>query len=319
MDFTPTTDQDLLQQTVRQMLTGTCSTAQLREMIDKPELRRRLWNQLADTGVFSLRLDEADDGIGFGCAEAAMVFEELGSALVPGPLVWSHLAAGPVRGAADGTRIVGGIDRRDRVLLIEHADLIDDLVVIDSDGIWSVDLGEVVLTMATQPIDPLTTIGVVSHLPQGTQIGDHQQAVEWQQIGAVLTAAQLVGVASAATALAVEYAKQRQQFGRAVGSFQAIKHILADMLARGEVARAASRSAGVHLDDPELAPLAARAAAVAKIVATEAGVHNTKDCIQVHGGIGFTWEAHPQLLAKRAQVLAASFGTVDLLADSLFG
>ena len=113
-------------------------------------------------------------------------------------------------------------------------------------------------------------------------------------------------MAAAATDLAVAYAKERQQFGRPIGSFQALKHLLADMLASTEVARAAAQSAGVHLDDPELAGQAAWSAAAALAVAARAATKATAGCIQVHGGMGVTWEADAHLLAKRAQVLAAS-------------
>ena len=318
MDFTPTSDQDMLQQSVRKMLARACATEQLREMIDSPTTIRSLWTLLADTGIFSLRNDEASGGVGFGCAEAVLVFEELGAALVPGPLVWTHLAGSVLPSAANGSRLVGGVHRSDPLHVLEHAGLVDDVVILDNDGVWLVDARDIAVEIVIQPLDPLTPIGIITDLPRGRQIADAATAGEWQRIGCVLTSALLVGIGSTATTVAVDYAKERQQFGRAIGSFQAIKHILADMLARAEVARAAVRSAGVHLDDAELASAASRSTAVAKIVATEAGVHNTKDCIQVHGGIGFTWEAHPQLLAKRAQVHATAFGTIDELADHLF-
>ncbi len=87
-------------------------------------------------GVFALRLPESDGGVELGWADAVLVFEELGRALVPGPLVWTHLVAGLVDGAASGEVIVGGIERDDPSLLIEHFDSLDQLVIVDDDGVW---------------------------------------------------------------------------------------------------------------------------------------------------------------------------------------
>jgi alkylation response protein AidB-like acyl-CoA dehydrogenase len=116
--------------------------------------------------------------------------------------------------------------------------------------------------------------------------------------------------------MSVAYAKERQQFDRPIGSFQAIKHLLADMLVRAEVARAAVYAAAVALDgrshdDP------VRAAAAAKILAGDAAIANGKAGIQVHGGIGFTWEVDAQRFWKRATVLDTHFGNSDEHAEAV--
>jgi alkylation response protein AidB-like acyl-CoA dehydrogenase len=138
--------------------------------------------------------------------------------------------------------------------------------------------------------------------------------------GAVLTAALLAGSAQAVLDLAVAYAKQRHQFGRPIGGFQAVKHILADMQVRASLAQAAVYAAGAHVDDPSLGPLR-RAVAAAKITAGEAAVRNGRDAIQVHGGMGFTWEIDAHLHLKRAWALDPTFGApsahADVLADAL--
>jgi alkylation response protein AidB-like acyl-CoA dehydrogenase len=114
--------------------------------------------------------------------------------------------------------------------------------------------------------------------------------------------------------LATEYAKQREQFGRPIGSFQAVKHMAADMLVRAEVARGAVYAAactldGLSSDDP------IRAAAAAAVVAGEAALANGRACIQVHGGIGYTWELDVQRYWKRAAVLDTHFGSQDVWAE----
>ena len=135
-------------------------------------------------------------------------------------------------------------------------------------------------------------------------------------MASLLASAQLVGVAEAATTLAVQYASDRQQFGRPVGSFQGLKHLLADCYVRTEVARSAVWSAGVTLDEPEAGD-ADRAVAGARLLAARAGADNAKTCVQVHGGMGFTWEVDAHLYMKRAWVLETMFGSADDAAEAV--
>ncbi len=137
----------------------------------------------------------------------------------------------------------------------------------------------------------------------------------------MLTAALQVGHATEVLDLAVAYAKERHQFGQPIGSFQAIKHMCADMLVRAEVARAAVHAAACLADAPDVAAAEAEAAGStpaeqvdravmgAKLLADEAALANARAAIQVHGGMGFTWEVPLHLHLKRARVLATSFGT----------
>ena len=134
----------------------------------------------------------------------------------------------------------------------------------------------------------------------------------------MLTAALQVGAAAWVTDLAVEYAKQRRQFGRPIGGFQAVKHLCADMAVRAEMARCAVHAAAVTADQPDVGDLA-EAAAAAKLLADEAAITNGRSCIQVHGGMGFTWDVPAHLAYKRSRVLATRFGTDDQLAEQLAG
>jgi alkylation response protein AidB-like acyl-CoA dehydrogenase len=259
--------------------------------------------------VFALRLPEDRGGVGLGLTEAVLVFEELGRAAVPGPVVASHLAAGLVDGAADGSAVVGAIERPAVALLVEHLDDLDVLVAIDDDGVHVVDPAELD-GRPVEPMDPLTPMHEVAELPPGEQIGGPEVAAAWRREGATLTAALLLGLADGATSLAVAYAKEREQFGRPIGSFQAVKHLCADMLTRSELARSAVYAAAVTLDgrgvnDP------ARMVSAAKITAGEAATVNGRSCIQVHGGMGFTAEVDAHLYLKRALVLDTWFGSVD--------
>jgi alkylation response protein AidB-like acyl-CoA dehydrogenase len=135
-------------------------------------------------------------------------------------------------------------------------------------------------------------------------------------VGAALTAGYLLGVAQGATALAVAYAGEREQFNRPIGSFQAIKHLCADMVVRNEVARAAAYAAGVTIDDPTVGSVE-RAVTAAKLMANEAAIDNGKTCVQVHGGMGYTWEVDAHLYFKRAYALEPQFGSREECADRM--
>jgi alkylation response protein AidB-like acyl-CoA dehydrogenase len=276
------------------------------------------WSELADAGVFSLRLAEDAGGLGLGTAAAAVVFEELGRALVPGPILASHLAAGLVEGAGDGKVMVGAVHkpRADGAgpAVIEHLGSLGALVVVGDDGLAVVDPATLDAVAVDRSLDPLTPVWRVDHLPAGDAAGGPDDAALWRRDASVLGGALLVGLAAATVDLAVAYAKERQQFGKPIGSFQAVKHLCADMLVRSEVARAAVHAAAVTIDQPEVGD-AVRAAAGAGLLAVEAAMANAKTCIQVHGGMGFTWEVPAHLYLMRARVLAGELEGADALAE----
>jgi alkylation response protein AidB-like acyl-CoA dehydrogenase len=200
--------------------------------------------------------------------------------------------------------------------VVEFPDALDVLVVADGDGLWSVEAAALDVAPLA-PLDPLTSIGrLTGALPQGERILDAEGLADLRVQGAALTAGILLGVAEAATDLAVAYAKDRQQFGRPIGSFQSLKHLMADMFARAEVARGAVYAAGVTLDDPAVGSVV-RAVAAAKLTAAEAALANAKTGIQVHGGMGYTWEIDAHLYLKRAYALEPAFGTRDDWADTM--
>jgi alkylation response protein AidB-like acyl-CoA dehydrogenase len=126
----------------------------------------------------------------------------------------------------------------------------------------------------------------------------------------------LLGVSSAALEVTRRFAQAREQFGVPIGSFQAVQHLLADMYVRSALARSATYAAAAVLDAPEIGdPM--RASAAAKLLAGEAAVENARTAIQVHGGVGFTWEMLPNYLLKRAWVLEHLFGDADSHALSI--
>lgn len=295
MNFLPTPDQRELQRGVRDLLDRQFPLAKLPAGFDD-----ELWKSLTETGVFSLRTE-----LGLGMADAVLVFEELGRAGVPGPLVATFLAAGLANGP------VALLEVGDGPSLVAHLDIATALLVLDGDTARLTEPPQG--TPVPQPLDPLSPLHEVDVVPDGKEVAD---AARLRAEGSVLTAALQVGLAARLTDMAVDYAKQREQFGRTIGSFQAVKHICADMLVRAELARAAVHAAAVMLDDPDVGD-AARAVAGAKLLADEAATGNGRSCVQVHGGMGFTWEVPVHFFLKRAWLHATEFGTADDHAEAL--
>ncbi|WP_425003189.1 acyl-CoA dehydrogenase [Mycolicibacterium sp. S3B2] len=282
----------------------------------------------SELGWTGLAIAEEHGGSGFGLGEVAVVLECLGRHLAPGPLLPTVCAAvvldrcAPESVAAQllpslvagqtvaalgvaGTVSVGA----DHVATGEHptvlgapdADLLvltagDDLVVVDAaaDG---------VTVTALDSLDTTRSLGSVAlrgvAMPQDRVL--RGAARDARTVWRILTAAEAVGVGWAALQMAVEYAKVREQFGRTIGTFQAVKHHAANMLVDVEVATAATWDAA-RADDLDSAWFAA---AVAAALAIRAQVSTTQHNIQLHGGIGYTWEHDAHLYLRRARTLAA--------------
>jgi alkylation response protein AidB-like acyl-CoA dehydrogenase len=285
------------------------------------------WSALGALGLFKLRAPEADGGLGLGWVDTVVVYEVLGQHLVPGPLVWTQLLAARVPGAADGATAVTGLDLATDPgpWLVEHPDLVGALALLRDDGVAvaAADADAWGGLVRVEPLDPLTPVAQLPVLPSGDLVADSAVAAAMRIEGALLASALLVGLADRALTLARTHALEREQFGRPIGAFQAIQHLLADMYVRMMLARSGTYGAAALLDEHGLddaeadgadgigAGTLGTAAAAAKVVAAEAAMANARTCIQVHGGMGFTWEMMPHYLLKRTWVLEHSFGTTD--------
>ncbi|MDX3585148.1 acyl-CoA dehydrogenase [Streptomyces europaeiscabiei] len=290
MRFQLTDDQRALRDGVRGMLARRFGSDALRAAVDRPGLDRGLWRELGAAGFFSLCLSEADGGVGLGVPEAVLVFEEAGRALLPGPLVATHLAAGVVPGAATGEVVVTAVGGGGVVEWLDEADVVVGVV------------GEAVEAVELRSVDPLTPL----HRVPGTD-----PSARPDDLFVLLTAAEQLGTAVRACEAAVQHARTREQFGRPVGAFQAVKHLCAELLVRVEVARAAVYAAAVTVDPVDIA--------AARLLADEAAVRGARDCLQVHGGMGFTWEADVHLCLKRAWVRAERGGSITQSEELLAG
>lgn len=311
MDLTLSADQRALQAGLRDYLEGTWTPDRLRSAADAPALDREDWSGLAGLGVFTLTVPESAGGMGLGLVDAAIVFEELGRALVPGPLVATFLAAGPVPGADAGDAVVTALDLRDPVLVAEHLGSATHVVTAGDDGLHVYPAKALAAEPASAPLDPLTPVSRVMAPPAaGERIGTAADAADWRLRGTVLTSALQVGVAQGALDLAVRYAGERTQFDRVIGSFQAVKHLLAESLVRVDLARAAVWVAALTVDDPRAGD-PWEAVSSAKVLADDAASQGGRCCVQVHGGMGFTWEVLAHLYLKRAWLLETCFGQAD--------
>jgi alkylation response protein AidB-like acyl-CoA dehydrogenase len=290
MRFQLTADQLALRAGVREVLARRFDGETLRAAVDAPGLDRALWRELGAAGFFALRVPEAEGGVGLGLPEAVLAFEEAGRALLTGPLVATHLAAGVVDRAAEGEAVVADVDPGGLVEWLEEADVVR---------------GGATGAVPLKSVDPLTPLHRVP--------GVHARVAD--PVAVLLTAAEQLGTATRVCELAVQHARTREQFGQPIGAFQAVKHLCAQMLVRAETARAAVYAAAVTADPVDIA--------AARLLADEAAGRGARDCLQVHGGMGFTWECEVQLHLKRAWVRARRGGSgaeseellaVDLLA-----
>ncbi|MEU3191145.1 acyl-CoA dehydrogenase [Streptomyces sp. NPDC006992] len=330
MDFRLTRDQEALRRGMRDLLAARLGRGALRAAVDAADRADamdgadgteradrvegadraggrlvpggRLWRELGAAGLFGLRVPERAGGVGSGLPEAVLVFEEAGRALLPGPLVAAELAGstGLVSGAAEGavpvTALAGAC--AGDCALVEHLASAGAVLLLE-EGRPARVLDPVALAaVPMRSADPLTPLHRVRvPLPdQGRAGGGAPDGGVLLLEGALLAAAQQLGSARRTLELAVGYAREREQFGRPVGSFQAVQHLCAGMLVRSETARSVVYAAAVTADEEEIR--------AAKLLADTAAVGNARDCLQVYGGTGFTWEADVHLHLKRAWLRA---------------
>lgn len=297
------------------------------------------WQAAAEQGLQGVHLAESVGGQGFGILELAVVLAEFGYGAVPGPFVPSAIASALIAAhdpqakvlaeLATGAAIVAyALDsgltatRHGDVLVIRgevravpaaaQASVLVLPVAIESRDEWVVLRNDQLEIEAVKSLDPLRPIAHVR--ANAVDVSDdallsNLTMTTAHALMSTLLSAEAVGVARWATDTASAYAKIREQFGRPIGQFQAIKHKCAEMIADTERATAAVWDAARALDDAgESSSDVEFAAAVAATLAPATAQRCTQDCIQVHGGIGFTWEHDTNVYYRRALMLAACFG-----------
>jgi alkylation response protein AidB-like acyl-CoA dehydrogenase len=363
VDFTFSDDQDALRDAVRSFLARESPSSYVREMVDDERgFTDAVWERLAELGWPGLLAPEASGGVGLGLVDMTVVMEEMGRLPFPGPFFSSavfatlaarrleeadllaQLASGAIRGTV-ALEELGHDDPVDRVhtrarrkgadwVLTGQKPLVLDGHTADwaivaartEEGIGSFLLeaprGEPVPTMDPTRKAARLVLAERRAVPVGPR-GDHTRL--WRRVvddASIMLAAELVGSCDAALELATEYAKARVQFDRPIASFQAIRHKAVEMLHRLELARVGTHYAAwaSDVDDPNRE----HAAAMAKGFVAEAAVFISSEDIQIHGGVGFTWDCDAHLYYKRAKMNDAMLGyqgwqrrrLADLVLDS---
>ncbi len=302
-----------------------CTPADLRVSWDSEHgWSEERWRALAELGVTGLTAPGEQGGLGLGLVDLVLVLEEAGRAGLPEPLLDTVAVAVPLLAGApsDAARDVSA-EWLPRVTVGECAlgvaDPVRPLVVAAGTGLHLVWRDGALLAVPADaaPTRERRSIDGARHLweleepgAEATVLAEGEAADALARSaagrGAVSAAAVLLGVADRLISMAAGYAKERVQFGRAIGSFQAVKHHLADALVRLEFARPVVYRAAWSLDEAELT--AGRDASMAKAMASDAASLAARVALQVHGAIGYTWEHDLHLWMKRAWALAAAWG-----------
>jgi alkylation response protein AidB-like acyl-CoA dehydrogenase len=364
MYFDLTDEQQAIKATARDFLAARYKSARVRELAESEHgFEQSDWTEMAELGWPGLALPEEWGGQGLGVVELAVLFEEMGYALAPSPLLsttvaglalaangtdeqrerWLRpLAAGEARGTvalfdAGTPAAIGGFEMEakadgegivldgEKVLVMDAASA-DFLLVATADGrrhLVEREAGGMTVT-AEPSIDPTRRLHSVRFDgvrvgPEATLNGAQPDYLPILWRACVALAAESTGIAQRTMEMAVEYAKDRKQFGRPIGSYQAVSHRCAQMLLETENSRSAVYGAAWAADaEPESLPLAA---SMAKAYASDAGWRVPDASIQVHGGIGFTWEHDLHFFLKRGKANAATFGDAkwhrDRVADAV--
>jgi alkylation response protein AidB-like acyl-CoA dehydrogenase len=346
MEFALSDEQRALQDAVRSYLRDRFGPTQVRAVYEDPAGDgdpAELWKAMGEQGWLAVLVPEEHDGMGLGLLDASVIAREFGAMTTPGPWLGTVLAAeairlagsadqqkswlprlasGEVRGAvalfkpgsspvpSNAPATASGGKLSGQLKLVEYANVADVLVVSTDDGLYLVDPAASGVTQTRcEALDRTTRTSTVDldGVAGEKLVGSSPQIVQdVLDRAAVLVASDLVGIARKALTETVEYDKTRVQFGKPVGSFQAIKHDLADLHVMVTMAEHAATYAAYALDAD--LPDKTIAVSIAKSKAADTARKATSDMIQYHGGIGYTWEHDAHFYFKRAKRLEYAYG-----------
>ena len=294
MRFAFTDDQKLFAEGLRDLLDKECTPAHVRAAWDDGAGHDfTLWNHLAEMGVFGMLVPERAGGLGGTEVDLVLLLEELGRAAAPGPVLETAAVVAPALGdgATVGTAVLDGSPYVPHAHVASLALVPGGLLRTDGASLTAVDAidGGRRLFTVDGPVEPY----------------DYDEALAFDR-GALAAAAYLVGLSARMIDVAAEYARQREQYGRPIGVNQAVKHLLADALLKVEFAKPAVYRAAWSVAEGE--PTRARDVSMAKAFASDAAYRSSRSAMQVHGAIGYTWEADLQLWMKKAWALQRAWG-----------
>lgn len=265
----------------------------------------KVWRRLAETGVNALLVDEEHGGIGADAIDLVVAVEQLGRHAVPGPVaetlaVAPALLAGaaPDRLSALAEGTLATVAAPPRVPFAVNADVADLVLLVDGGSVSTATVGA-----GRASVDQARTLFAAS-AAETLGAADAERAFD---LGALATAAQLLGLGRTMLELTTEYAKQRRQFGKAIGSQQSIKHHLAGVAVGLEMARPLLHGAALSVRDGS--PTARRDISAAKVACGDAAYRASRVALQVHGAIGYTQEHDLSLWLTKTRALLTAWGT----------
>jgi alkylation response protein AidB-like acyl-CoA dehydrogenase len=343
MQFGLTESQEFLKNSARKFFAGECPSAEIRRLMETDTAYdATLWSKLTDQGYTGIIFPEAYGGVGLGKVELMLLMEEAGRALLPGPFFSTVVLAGSVLDAV-GTpghkeKYLAPIcqgEVRSTVAILEagaswnlrdvqlsavngklngekffvsDAAVADFLVVVARNGVFVVDSkarGLKISPMSGMDLTRKLYVVEFNNTP-ADELGSNLNLARAFDIATAALAAELVGGMQRTLDVTVEYAKTRKQFGKPIGIFQAVQHQCADMYLETESSRSAVYYAGWALEEDS--PDAATAVSIAKMYCSDAARTVGNRGIQIHGGMGFTWENDLHLYYRRAKASETAFG-----------
>ena len=317
MNFDLNDEQQEIKRTAHEFLGARFKPEKVRELADAGSYDDALWKEISELGWPGIAIAEQDGGQGLGMVELAVLLEESGYSCAPSPLLGTAgaalviSAAGsdeqrsewlPKLASGEATGAFGGFADGESTIFCDlpRADVV---VTFDGEGALLAPVSEVDFE-PFKAIDSTRSYGMVTEATGDRLPGD---ADAGRDRLAIAIAAELTGIAQRTLEMAVDYARERQQFGRPIGSYQAVSHRCAAMLLATEESRSLTYYAAWAADaEPESLPLAA---AMAGARSADAGWQVPADALQVFGGIGFTWEHDLQFWLKRGRVAGRMLGT----------
>ena len=343
MQFGLSESQEFLKDSARKFFAGECPSAEMRRLMEtETAYDATLWSKLTDQGYTGIIFSEEFGGVGLGKVELMLLMEEAGRALLPGPFFSTVVLAGSVidavatsalkkkyltpicEGQARATVAIleatASWNPRDiqltaannkltgEKLFVTDAAVADFILVVAKNGVFVVDAKAPGLQITPMHAMDLTRKNYAVQFKDtpAELIGPTTNLARAFDIAAAALSAELVGGMQRTLDITVEYAKTRKQFGKPIGMFQAVQHHCADMYLETESSRSAVYYAGYALEENTLD--AAKAVSIAKMYASDAGRTVSNRGIQVHGGMGFTWENDLHLYYRRAKASENAFG-----------
>jgi alkylation response protein AidB-like acyl-CoA dehydrogenase len=343
MQFGLTESQEFLKNSARKFFAGECPSTEMRRLMETDTAYDApLWSKLTDQGYTGIIYPEAYGGVGLGKVELMLLMEEAGRALLPGPFFSTVVLAGSVLDAvgtpAHKKKYLEPICKgevRSTVAILEagaswnprdvqlnasngrltgekyfvpDAAVADFLIVVARNGVFAVDAkarGLKISPMSGMDLTRKLYVVEFSNTP-AEELGSSINLPRAFDIATAALAAEMVGGMQRTLDLTVEYAKTRKQFGKPIGIFQAVQHQCADMYLETESSRSAVYYAGWALE--ENTPDATAAVSIAKMYSSDAARTVGNRGIQIHGGMGFTWENDLHLYYRRAKASETAFG-----------